>query len=60
MPRFRVVPDRSHVWIDARSTGHAVAARTDGVQRFLDLGPADGSRVAATDPPVSHLWIRVE
>jgi polyisoprenoid-binding protein YceI len=35
--RYRIVPDRSHVWIDARSNVHPIRSSTDGLEGFVEL-----------------------
>jgi polyisoprenoid-binding protein YceI len=44
VPRYRIVPERSHVWIDARSNVHPIHSETDGLEGFVELEMApDGS-----------------
>ena len=38
--RFVIVPDRSRVTIDARSSVHPIHTNTDGLQGFVELGPS--------------------
>jgi len=37
MPRFRLVPDRSELWAEARSTLHPVRVHTTGLTGMLEL-----------------------
>ncbi len=37
VPRYRVDPSRSRVWIDARSNVHPIHSTTDGLEGFVDL-----------------------
>lgn len=37
MPRFRIVPERSRLWIDARSNLHAIRHRCEGLEGFVEL-----------------------
>lgn len=60
MPRFRVVPDRSQVWIDARSSVHPIETRTDGLEGFLDLDVSEAGRVSAAAPPAGRLSLPVD
>jgi len=51
MPRYRIVPDRSEVLIDARSNVHPIHQRARGVEGFVELelgadGTVDGGRLA--------------
>jgi YceI-like domain len=59
MARFRIVPERSHLWIEGRSTLHAIHAGSDGLQGDveLELGPDRTVRTGA--PPVGTLSLAV-
>jgi hypothetical protein len=35
--RYQIVPERSRVWIDARSNVHPIHSSTDGLEGFIDL-----------------------
>ena len=37
VPRYRITPERSYVWIDARSNVHPIHSTTDGLEGFVDL-----------------------
>lgn len=62
MARYRIVPERSRVWIEARSSVHPIHSTTDGLEGYveLELDP-DGKVDLAQDPkgqvslPVSRL-----
>jgi hypothetical protein len=61
--RFRIVPDRSHVWIEAHSSLHPMASRADGLAGFVDLEVSDDGRLAARsdcDGPAGRLSLPVE
>ncbi|MGH9046788.1 MAG: YceI family protein [Acidimicrobiales bacterium] len=50
MARYRIVPERSRVWIDARSTLHPIHSSTDGLEGFVDLEfGSDGSLDSGAD-----------
>ncbi len=51
MARYRILPEQSHVWIDARSSLHPIHSSTDGLEGFMDLelGP-DGSVDSSAEP----------
>ena len=51
MTRYSIVPDRSQVWIDARSNVHPIHSSTSGLEGYveLDLGPS-GTIDPATAP----------
>ena len=42
VPRFRIEPKRSRVWIDARSSLHPITSTTDGLEGHIDLEISDG------------------
>jgi polyisoprenoid-binding protein YceI len=51
MPRYVISPERSHVWIEARSNVHPIHSTTDGLEGFVDLAlAADGSVDLAVAP----------
>lgn len=51
MPRYRIVPERSQVWIEARSSLHPIRSRTDGVEGYVDIEMTpDGGVDLATKP----------
>jgi polyisoprenoid-binding protein YceI len=52
--RYRIVPERSRVWIEARSTLHPIHSTTDGLEGYIELEVEDG-HVAPSDPPVGKL-----
>jgi polyisoprenoid-binding protein YceI len=37
MTRYRIIPERSYVWVDARSSVHPFHAKTNGLEGFVDL-----------------------
>ena len=49
MTRYTISPDRSHVWIDARSNLHPIHSTTDGLEGYVDLefSPEGGVDVSA-------------
>ena len=62
MARYKIIPERSRVWIDARSNLHPIHSTTEGLEGFveLELG-SDGGVDLSTKPsgklslPVSRL-----
>jgi polyisoprenoid-binding protein YceI len=58
--RYRIVPDRSKVFISARSSLHPIDTRTDGLEGFLDLEVQGSGRVNLTVPPSGHVSFPVE
>lgn len=59
MTRYRIVPERSRVWIDARSSLHPIHSGTDGLEGYVDLDD-DGDEVALAVPPAAKLSLPVE
>jgi len=59
--RYRIVPDRSTVTIDARSNVHPIHSRCEGLEGFLDVDWTDADQriprvvAAALSLPVSRL-----
>jgi len=41
--RYRIVPTRSRVWIEARSTLHPIHTEAAGLEGWLELDAADGT-----------------
>ena len=60
MGRYRIVPERSWVEIQARSSVHPIGTRTDGLEGHLDLEMLDGGSVNLESPPRGQLSLRVE
>jgi hypothetical protein len=49
--RYRIVPERSRVWIEARSNVHPIHSATDGLEGYVDLDlGADGGLDPAGEP----------
>ena len=66
MTRYLIVPERSRVWIDARSNLHPIHSTTDGLEGFIDLdgkmdADADGAaHVHVGEKPAGKLSLRVD
>ncbi|WP_412537722.1 YceI family protein [Longispora sp. K20-0274] len=58
MATFRIVPDRSRVWIDARTSVHPIHGEADGVTGALDL-EVDGDALVLEPPPTGRLTLPV-
>ena len=51
MPRFVIVPEKSRVWIHARSTLHAIDSEADGLEGYIALDTdGDGTVDLGTAP----------
>jgi polyisoprenoid-binding protein YceI len=59
MTRYRIVPERSRVWIAARSNVHPIHSTTDGLEGFVDLDDHDSQPVTVGERPVGTLSLRV-
>ena len=59
MPRYRIVPERSHVWIDAQSNVHPVHSSTDGLEGFVEMEMAPDGGVDLTVSPSGQLSLPV-
>ncbi len=62
MARYRIIPSRSRVWVDGRSSVHPIHSTTEGLEGYIELDmDADGHVEAASKPtaelslPVSRL-----
>ena len=51
MARYRLVPERSKIWADARSSLHPISLETTGLEGFLEMTIVDGH--LDTSAPVS-------
>jgi polyisoprenoid-binding protein YceI len=60
MARYRIVPERSRVWIDARSSLHPIHTETAGLEGWLDLAVESEGRVDPTVPAAGHLALPVD
>jgi polyisoprenoid-binding protein YceI len=59
MARFRIVPERSRVWVEARSSVHPIHGQADGARGTIEGEVADG-RPRLSSPPVMRLELPVE
>ena len=60
MARYRILPGRSRVWIEARSTLHPIHTETSGLEGWLDFVVRDGGRVDLDAAPGAHLELKVD
>jgi polyisoprenoid-binding protein YceI len=60
MARYRIVPERSRVWIDARSSLHPIHSETEGLEGWLELTVEGGGRVDLTGLAAGHLDLPVD
>ena len=60
MAHYRIVPDRSQVLIDAKSSLHPIRTRTDGLDGSLDIEVLGGGRVNLHPQPFAKLSFPVD
>jgi polyisoprenoid-binding protein YceI len=46
--RYRIVPERSRIWVEATSSLHPIRAETTGLKGYLDADIVDGRITGAT------------
>ena len=59
VPRFRIEPERSRVWIDGRSTLHPIHSTTGGLEGFIELDVSDDGAVAEPASPAGGFTLPV-
>jgi len=60
VPRYRIVPDRSRVQIDARSSLHPIHTETTGVEGWVALEVRDGGLVDLSVAPAGLIKLAVD
>jgi polyisoprenoid-binding protein YceI len=58
--RYNIAPERSHVWIDARSNVHPIHSTTDGLEGYVDLELSAEGNVDTTAPSAGKLSLSVD
>jgi polyisoprenoid-binding protein YceI len=58
--RYSIVPDRSQVWIEARSNVHPIHSATSGLEGFVELELEPSGTVDLANAPVGRLSLDVE
>jgi hypothetical protein len=59
VPRYRIVPERSYVFVDARSSIHPIHSRTNGLEGFVELEMTAEGDVDLTSKPAGRLSLAV-
>jgi polyisoprenoid-binding protein YceI len=59
VPRYRIVPERSHVWVDAQSNVHPIHSSTDGLEGYLDLQISPDGGIDTSEAPAGKLSLPV-
>jgi polyisoprenoid-binding protein YceI len=57
--RYRIAPERSHVWIDARSNVHPIHSETDGLEGFVELTLDSDGGIDLSVKPAGKLSLAV-
>jgi polyisoprenoid-binding protein YceI len=59
MPRYRIDPQQSRVWIDARSSLHPIHSETDGLEGWVEFAVDGGGAIDPSRAPAGHLELPV-
>jgi len=57
--RYRILPDRSRVWIEARSNVHPIHSSTEGLEGYIDIDLDGDGRLAGDAKPEARLSLAV-
>jgi hypothetical protein len=57
--RYRIVPERSRVWIDARSSLHPIRSTSEGLEGYVELQLGADGVVDVTERPAGSLSLAV-
>jgi polyisoprenoid-binding protein YceI len=58
--RYRIAPERSYVWIEARSNVHPIHSTTDGLEGYVDVALTPEGAVDVTAPVTGSLSLSVD
>jgi polyisoprenoid-binding protein YceI len=58
--RYRISPERSQVWIDARSNVHPIHSSTNGLEGFVDIELSPDGTVDLNAPSAGKLSLAVD
>lgn len=58
--RYRIVPERSRLWIDATSNVHPIHSQSDGLEGHLELNAGANGSPTFGKPPVGQLSLAVK
>jgi polyisoprenoid-binding protein YceI len=58
--RYEFAPERSHLWIDARSNVHPIHASTDGLEGYVDIELVPDGGVDVKAEPTGKLSLAVD
>jgi polyisoprenoid-binding protein YceI len=57
--RYRIIPERSRVWIDARSSLHPIHSSTEGLEGYVELELDSEGKVDLTQDPKGKVSLPV-
>lgn len=60
MTLYEIAPERSHLWIDARSNVHPIHASTDGLEGYVDIELVSDGGVDVEAGPSGKLSLSVD
>lgn len=60
MTRYSIVPDRSQVWIDARSNVHPIHSTTSGLEGYVELDLEPSGAIDPATVPAGRLSLAVD
>lgn len=60
MARYEIAPDRSQVWIDARSSLHPIHTHTTGLEGFVDIVLRPDGTIDLAVAPTARLSLPVD
>ena len=60
MTRYSIVPDRSQVWIDARSNVHPIHSTTSGLEGYVELDLEPSGTIDPATAPAGRLSLAVD
>jgi YceI-like domain len=59
VPWYRITPERSYVWVEARSNIHPIRSQTNGLEGFVDLEMTPDGEVDLGSRPAGCLSLAV-
>ena len=60
MTRYSIVPDRSQVWIEARSNVHPIHSSTSGLEGYVELDLESSGTIDPATMPTGRLSLAVD
>jgi polyisoprenoid-binding protein YceI len=57
---YGIIPERSYVWVDARSSVHPIHSKTNGLEGFVNFELTPGGEVDLASTPAGALSLSVD